>query len=466
VGNALQIKPDRLHLDLERLSAIHGPVFRMTLGPMRVMILSDHQQVQEVLKARPSHFSRPTHLRNIATEMGLPMGVFGAEGAQWQAQRRMVMASFSPQHVRAYLPALQRVATRLRRRWQQAAHEQQPIALHEDLMRFTVDVIAGLAFGAEVNTVEGGEDVIQRHLNAIFPALYRRIVAVLPTWRWFPSAEDRQLQRSLVEVRAAIDTFIAQARQRLHDDPARRVQPPNLLEAMLVAAEASTRAGDGQLSDADVAANVLAMLLAGEDTTAHTLAWLLAMLNAHPAAMARARAEVEQAQATHGAMTLAQLEALPFLDACIHETMRLKPVAPYLPVEVVQDTIVANVLVPAGVQIWCLMRHDSLSDQHFDLAAQFRPERWLDPSAADAVSGKRIAMPFGAGPRICPGRYLAILEMKLLMSMLLSSFEVSDVCKPDGTPVREVMGFVMMSEPLTMRLQVAQTQALPTSVAA
>ena len=38
-------------------------------------------------------------------------------------------------------------------------------------MRYTVDVIAGLAFGAEVNTLESDDDVIQQHLDKIFPTL-------------------------------------------------------------------------------------------------------------------------------------------------------------------------------------------------------------------------------------------------------------------------------------------------------
>ena len=49
-------------------------------------------------------------------------------------------------------------------------------------MRFTVDAITGLAFGADVNTLESDGDVIQRHLDKIFPALYRRVLrAVGPT---------------------------------------------------------------------------------------------------------------------------------------------------------------------------------------------------------------------------------------------------------------------------------------------
>jgi cytochrome P450 len=169
--------------------------------------------------------------------MGLQGGVFGANGDVWKRQRRMVMAGFDPAHVKRYFPSLQRVSQRLVGRWRQAARRARVIDLQADLMRFTVDTIAGLAFGAEVNTLESDEDVIQKHLNRIFPVLFKRMFAPLPTWRWFPSAADRALARSVVEVNAAVDGFVAQARARLQADPSLREKPANLLEAMLVAAE-------------------------------------------------------------------------------------------------------------------------------------------------------------------------------------------------------------------------------------
>ena len=151
------------------------------------------------------------------------------------------------------------------------------IDLQADLMRYTVDTIAGLAFGAEVNTLESDGDIIQQHLDKIFPALFGRMFAPFPYWRYLRLPADRRLERSMAEVLAAVDRFVAQARARLDADPARRERPHNLLEAMIVAADAP----DSGIDDQQVAGNVLTMLLAGEDTTANTLAWLLQIGRAH-----------------------------------------------------------------------------------------------------------------------------------------------------------------------------------------
>jgi cytochrome P450 len=63
-------------------------------------------------------------------------------------------------------------------------------------------------------------------------------------------------------------------------------------------------------------------------------------------------------------------------------------------------------------------------------------------------------MPFGAGPRICPGRYLALLEMKMAAAMLLGRFEILGVDAPGGTDPAENLSFTLEPVGLTMRLRV------------
>ena len=62
-------------------------------------------------------------------------------------------------------------------------------------------------------------------------------------------------------------------------------------------------------------------------------------------------------------------------------------------------------------------------------------------------------MPFGAGPRVCPGRYLALLEMKMALAMLLGGFDIEAVEAPNGGEAEERMSFTMVPVGLQMRLR-------------
>jgi cytochrome P450 len=244
--------------------------------------------------------------------------------------------------------------------------------------------------------------------------------------------------------RDAVDALVAQARERMRADPLLAQRPRNMLEAMLAAAAEP----DSGVTEREVAGNVLTMLLAGEDTTSNSLAWLIWLLHRHPEVAALAREEVLRVAPDAAALTIEQLDALDLVEACAHEALRLKPPAAFLPFEALVDTVVGDVRVPKGTLVWCVMRGSSVDDAWVSNAAQFDPRRWLEERI-----DKKVSLPFGAGPRTCPGRYMALLEIKVAMAMLLARFEIVSVTTAHGGEPAEKLGFVMEPEALQMRLQ-------------
>jgi cytochrome P450 len=385
--------------------------------------------------------------------MGLPGGVFGADGEAWKRQRRMVMAGLYAAPLSRYPPALVGVARRLAYRWRRSVG--QPVDLQADLMRFTVDAVAGLAFGSPVDTLSSDGDVIPQHLDRVFPALFARIMWPLPTCRWTPrwgrSPSERRLEHSIAALNRAVSDFVAAARGRLDASAERRADPPNLLEAMIVAAD---EPGSG-IDDEQVAGNVFTMLLADEDTTANTLAWAIELLWRHPAELHRASEEVRAVCGRGEDPTLEQLARLEHVESCLHETLRLKPVAPLQALVALRDSVVGDVCIPRGTVVLHLMRHDSLREAHVPRPEAFEPARWRpegEPGALPAAA-RHTSMPFGAGPCICPGRYLALVEMKLALATLLGGFEIEWVGTAHGGPAAERLSFTMAPVGLTMRLR-------------
>jgi cytochrome P450 len=193
----------------------------------------------------------------------------------------------------------------------------------------------------------------------------------------------------------------------------------------------------------------MTMLLAGEDTTAYTLAWAVHHLCDAPDAVARLRAEADALLGGEpAAREIETAHRLTFAGAVASETMRLRPVAPLLFLTANEDVVVADVAVPRGTWVGILTRPPAVDARHFADPERFRPERWLEHGAAPHEPGASI--PFGSGPRICPGRSLALLEMKVLLAMLYGGFEVE---RAGGAEVRERFAFTMAPVGLRVRLR-------------
>jgi cytochrome P450 len=155
--------------------------------------------------------------------------------------------------------------------------------------------------------------------------------------------------------------------------------------------------------------------------------------------------------------SIEQLSALDEVEACANEAMRLKPVAPIIINQAGEDVVVAGVSVPKGTLVVCVMRPAGRDAKNFSEPEMFDPARWRNlPSEGDKKSlssAKRVVMPFGAGARICPGRYLALAEIKMVAAMLLSNFELEQVSTPDGNEPVERLTLTMAPVGLRMRLR-------------
>lgn len=443
VGNLLQLDLNQLHRVLERWTNEFGTLFTFRLGTRPVVAVADPELIQEILKQRPKRYRRLDKVETVFRELGFH-GVFSAEGEDWERQRKLTARALDTAHLRAFFPVLRTVTERLRRRWERGADSGAAVDVQEDLMRYTVDVTTNLAFGYDMNTLEREGDVIQLHLERIFPMLNRRINAPFAYWHFLKLPADRELEKSLRAIHEIIAKFVDETRARLAKQPELVEHPTNFLEAMLAARDDNGAA----FTDTEIFANVITMLLAGEDTTANSLAWMIDFLTDLPEVQTRLQAEADTHIDASGLTETAQaLDALDYGEAVAHEAMRLKPVAPLFFMEPNEDVELKGISVPRGTAIMLLTMHPALQDAHFSGAAQFRPERWLASAQhAGCPHNSKAFVPFGAGPRFCPGRSLAMLEIKAVTAMMARCFTLTKA--PGRGPVREKFAFTMMPENL------------------
>jgi len=444
LGQALSLRPLRLARQLEDWGRELGMPYRLKLGPRQILIFDDPEAMQTLLRGRPRSVRRNRTFEPVFAEMGIA-GVFSSEGEAWQEQRRLVMQALNPSHFRAFHPTLQAITERLQRRWEAAADEGRTLQMTEELVRYTVDVTSTLAFGEDPNTLERDDDVIQQHLAAVFPMIMKRVMAPWPYWRHLRLPADRRLERDLAAVHAYAHRTIERARRRLAiEQPA---EPRHALEAMLMMAD---QASSG-FTDATIVANVITLLLAGEDTTAHSLAWTLYFLAQDERLQDRLHDEARAALGdAAGCPHHDALRRLDLFEALASEALRLKPVIPVFGTSLLEPAQIGDVALPAGSDAMYLARPALTSERHFSNAERYDPWRWLRGAADGSVHDTRAFLQFGAGPRVCPGRHLATVELRLVLSMLLRHFRIELMCRPED--VEEVTAFTMMPSRIPVRL--------------
>ncbi len=455
IGNAHQLaRTARIHLVAEGWARRYGSMMRVDIGRRRIVVISDADEIHRILRERPEGFRRWRAQEIVVREMGpagqmRPAGVFVAEGEEWKRQRRLIVTALNTNHLHRYYEVIRTSTARLHRRLTGASGA---LDISQELTSYTLDTISALAFGSDLNTLERGENELQGHIQRVLRMTARRLAAPMPYWRWFRLPSDRAVDRSIGALESAVMGFIEQARERIARRPELREQPENLLEAML-----ATQQAEGTFTDWEIVSNALTVLTAGEDTTAHTLGWTIWFLASRP--------DVQERLAQEAQTVLAEdlfpgdyetVNRLQYGEAVLRESMRLKTVGPLATVEPLADTTICDTHVPARTLLLLLLRQAGFEQ---DPSPEFDPERWLQTNQAGASK----SLVFGAGPRFCPGRNLALLEAKTALAMIARNFHIE--LEDPSRPVREHFNFAMMPVGLRVRLR-PRTPREPTPVTA
>jgi cytochrome P450 len=177
----------------------------------------------------------------------------------------------------------------------------------------------------------------------------------------------------------------------LYDLLARRRAEPDDDSMLAVLLEQRDEDGNPP-SDSHLRDQLVALLVAGHDTSAASLSWAFERLARHPGVQARLR-EGDPA----------------YLDAVVKESLRVRPALTIAPRLLHEPVTIAGHALPAGVQVaaclWLAMRRDDLWPE----AGAFRPERWLD---GGGPPDPMAWIPFGGGVRRCAGAPFAEMEMR------------------------------------------------------
>ena len=386
---------------LEECARRYGDVFTLRFpGFDPLVVFSDPAAVKTIFSGDPEVLRAGAANVILAPFVGMD-SLLLADGARHRRKRRLLMPPFHGERMQVYGEVMRAITDDVIDRWPLG----RAFPIQSETQQITLDVILRAVFGLDEGgtkdalrgrMVEGASIVVD-HPMLMMKALQRDL-GPLTAWRRVTQVRD--------EVDAML--FAEFARRRAEA----RTDRTDVLSLLLAA-----RDEDGQpMSDRELRDEMVTLLLAGHETTATTLAWVLQHVLAHPEVYARLR---EELAAWSGSDRVPGNGDLPYLDATIKETQRLMPIIPMVGRRLEAPLTIGDRELPDGVVV-----APSIYLTHR------RPDLWKDPERFDPERflAKRPTpyefFPFGGGVRACLGAAFASLEMKIVLARILTRVEL------------------------------------------
>ncbi|TEA16783.1 Cytochrome P450 monooxygenase FUS8 [Colletotrichum sidae] len=384
-----------------------------------LVLVSDAKAVHEILVEKDlrksiiyEKFRQDPKVASILTIRDRPV---------FRARRRLLANGFSTQYLKGLEPqmlgCIQVLEDVLDERCAEGGGETVVNAWNL-LGSLTTDIMSETSFGGSFELVKNGEHPLRERFTK---ALKRSsIYQVLPFMKWIfgHAFQDPELKR-------IIDEIITR-RKQLSDEKRGK---PDLLALLLDTHEQHPEV----LNYKEVIAEMFVFLIAGSETSAATMTFALMFLLENPDACQKLVVEIRQRfPAADSPVSEDRMKDLPFLDAVLKETLRLRPVSAAGMARLLSYVAKTRITANTTLLHW--------SDEQWPDADRFVPERWLSEYKGKAASEKTAWYPFSAGTRTCIGKQFAWNELRLVLVSLLRRYDLSVI--PDQS--QELVNFTVL----------------------
>lgn len=403
LGNLSEMATDPLEF-LTRCQRQCGDVARIRLGWQTIHLLSHPEHIGAVFANREGHYrKRRVEFRALGVLIG--RGLLTTDGDLWKGQRKMMQPLFTWQALARYGPDMTSLTAKLVDRWRPLAKAGTAVDVAAGMTDLTLAVVAKTLLGTDFNetTRELKEAIV---FGIEYADSFDSLITLPP---WVPTPRNRRFAQAKGLLDSVVYGMIDRRRQRLDEGH-------DLLSVLVRATDEDTGVG---MTNEMLRDQVMTIFLAGHETTAQSLSWLLYLLGQHPEIQEAVRAEVDRVLGGR-TPTFDDLANMEFTKQTIQESMRLYPAVWAMGREVVKTHEVGGFQLDAGTEVffsqWVMHRHPDWWDE----PEKFDPDRFSSARSVGRSLGTYF--PFGGGNRVCIGQTFAMTEMQLIVPMLLQAF--------------------------------------------
>jgi cytochrome P450 len=376
----------------------HGPIFKAEWNHGTVVYMVGPEANRFVLLEGRDAFSHDKGWTPIIGEM-LGRGLLNMDGAEHDAQRRMMNPAFATEYMDRYLPIMNRVIMTRIEDWATRG----VVDVYDEARKITFDVAAEALVG-----FSPGPQVDE----------FRRLFTVLLQGDPNSTSEEQGLEAWM----GARDRLGPMLMEQIR---ARRESPTDDVLGMLV------RARDAQgraLSDEQLLGHTNILLVAGHETSTSLSAWLLYLLAENPTYLERIRAELREVLGD-AEPTLEAVKRMRVLGYALSEAERLYPPVANGPRGASRDFEFGGYTIPADTRVVYSIAASHMLPSVWADPERFDPDRFAPPREEDKKHPYSL-VGFGGGPRVCIGINFATVEIKAMAAIILGRFDLQTLEHP------------------------------------
>ena len=383
-----------------------------------IVFVNEPQAIQQILTNDRKQFSAPGKLNELLKPILGNSSVIMLDGDRHKKRRQLVMPAFHGSRMQNYGQLIFDLTTKVFDSLLVNKPANQTFLAREAMQDISLQVILQSVFGLYDGDRCQQLKMLMTKMTQLFASPLTSALLFFPSLQkdmgvWSPWG-------NFIHQRKQIDKliYLEIAERRANPDSSRT----DILSMLLAASDE-----EGQsLSDAELRDELLALLLAGHETTATAMSWALYWIHRLPDVKQKLLKELESISDRTDFMSIFRL---PYLTAVCNEALRIHPVAMLTFPRVVEEPteLLGHKLELKTIVIGCiyLLHH---REDLYPNSQQFNPDRFLERSFSPYEF-----MPFGGGVRRCVGEALAQFEMKIVLATILSRYSL-ELC--DRAPVK------------------------------
>jgi cytochrome P450 len=407
LGSAYYVRREPLRW-LPKWIEEYGDVFRIASALGQATIVASPQLARQVLVDRYTHYQRKSRPYTVLRIL-LGNGLVTSEGEFWRGQRKLVQPAFHRRRLDSLFSMMVERINEAVLRLRGAAQSGESVDFAPLLSQLALDIISRAMFSSDV---QGAAADVSRHIAILneyaLQMLRNPWLFLLP--RRFPLPFTRQPVRALKAMNATVQNIIESRRRggSAHDD---------LLSMLLSACEEGTGRGmtDEQLRD-----EVMTTFVAGHETTANAMAWVLYLVSQHSEVEQRLVAEID-GQWPEGGLTFENIGTFAYTRQVIEESLRTYPTIWSVGRCCTAEDELGGYPIPVGMNVVVPIFYFHWSKRFWSEPQLFDPGRF-SPERRPAPEAMTY-FPFGAGPRSCIGNHFAFQELMIMTVLFHRHFE-------------------------------------------